>query len=331
MNLPTIFNIAIGLIFIYLVLSLFASQIQETIATLLEWRAKNLTSAIENLVSGETDTESKINNKTYDLVDNIFKNPLIRNLNQTSKSWITKIRPQNKESNRNTINPTYMPAETFATSVLYELGIPRLGRLLTWFNAKKLIYNEIYSKIDDLIKNEQYQSYTNLKNNFQAILEDYKQERDGLSSTIIRLRNQVDNFKREIEAEIEKDPSRQSRINSINQIIRFVFTPDKKDQDLVIRIRPSLTTLLDLLDKNSSTYKSFENEFNDENISHQYHGNTDLIHLYTSFNIVQKEFDKISVILPDSLRKSLYALDLLGNKSKAQRSFYCSYPFLSRI
>ena len=49
MNLPTIFNIAIGLIFIYLVLSLFASQIQEVIATILEWRAEQLTQAIENL------------------------------------------------------------------------------------------------------------------------------------------------------------------------------------------------------------------------------------------------------------------------------------------
>ena len=92
MNLPTIFNIAIGLIFIYLVLSLVASQIQEILATLLEWRAEQLTRAIENLVLGDTDPASEINNKkTYDLVDNLFRNPLIQNLNQTSKSWAATI------------------------------------------------------------------------------------------------------------------------------------------------------------------------------------------------------------------------------------------------
>ena len=92
MNLPTIFNIAIGLVFIYLVLSLLASQIQEVIATILEWRAEQLTRAIENLVLGDTDLESEIKKrKTYNLVDNLFRNPLIRNLNQTSKSWTATI------------------------------------------------------------------------------------------------------------------------------------------------------------------------------------------------------------------------------------------------
>ena len=78
MNLPTIFNIAIGLIFIYLVLSLVASQIQEILATLLEWRAEQLTRAIENLVLGDTDPASEINNKkTYDLGVNRLNDAIV--------------------------------------------------------------------------------------------------------------------------------------------------------------------------------------------------------------------------------------------------------------
>ncbi len=373
MNLPTVFNIAIGLVFIYLVLSLLASQIQEVTATLLQWRAKHLKGAIENLILGDTEHNAEID-KSSELVGNLFRNPLIQNLNQTSKSWLAiisknntskkvtlpnqtasqneksignsspssipaetskvtnqdQIASQKEKNTRNSSSPSYMPAETFSTTVLYELSIPRLGRFLTWLNIEKLIYNEIYSKIDTLFNKKEYKSiktkeldnsYTNLQSHFKHVLDDYKQERYGLSSTIIRLRNQVENFKREIEeslptksttlsdnvtpssqlsdiSERKQDHNRKTLKDLINQILDFVFTPDKKDHDLFIRLRPSLTTLLDLLDKDSKAYESCEKEFPEAS------------HLRESFEFVQKEFDKISKILPDNLRKSLYALAL---------------------
>jgi hypothetical protein len=346
MNLPTIFNIAIGLIFIYLVLSLLASQIQEVIATILEWRAEQLTRGIENLVLGDTDLvlgdtdpDSKIkkeNEKSIDLVDKLFKNPLIQNLNQTSKSWtatipkkfiswlettipitkkiiswlatipiIEKFIPHDKETNRDTINPTYIPAETFSSTVLSVLDIPKAARVLTWLNAKRLIHYEIYNKIDKLLasvktnesasvktnesaseKTTQIESgkitqdqknvietpYKELKECLKSVLYDYKMERYGLSSTLIRLRTHIETFKRETEQcfaikESSQSPAnlltqaREQTIqtsqppaqpikpikNPIDKIIDFIFTPDKNDSDLVTRLRPSLTTILDLL------------------------------------------------------------------------------------
>ena len=283
MNLPTIFNIAIGLIFIYLVLSLLASQIQEVIATILEWRAEQLTRAIENLVLGDTDIESPNTKKTYELVDKLFRNPLIRNLNQTSKSWGTrKIITQNKE-NRKTINPTYIPAETFSSTILSELDIPKAARVLTWLNAKRLIHYEIYNKIDKLLesvkttqtetdntnqaesgkitqqqKNVIETHYEELKKCLNDVLDDYKMERYGLSSTLIRLRTQIGTFKREVEECFPVEESSQPKDNDFSQaskslknpidkIIDFIFTTDKNDSDLVTRLRPSLTTILDLL------------------------------------------------------------------------------------
>jgi hypothetical protein len=47
MNFPAMLDVAIGLFFIYLTLCLLASGIQELIATLLEWRAKQLKEAIQ--------------------------------------------------------------------------------------------------------------------------------------------------------------------------------------------------------------------------------------------------------------------------------------------
>ncbi len=48
--LATVIGVAIGLAFVYLLLSLLATWIQELLATLLSWRAKELANAIQNLL-----------------------------------------------------------------------------------------------------------------------------------------------------------------------------------------------------------------------------------------------------------------------------------------
>jgi hypothetical protein len=70
MNLPSILNVAIGLIFIYLILSLLSSEIQEILATLLQWRAKHLQQSIELLVYGGNKVQSRIV-KTEEKTDNL--------------------------------------------------------------------------------------------------------------------------------------------------------------------------------------------------------------------------------------------------------------------
>lgn len=62
MNLPAILDIALALVFIYLILSLLASEIQEIIAALLQWRAKNLKEAIETLLGGAVPPKKPNNN-----------------------------------------------------------------------------------------------------------------------------------------------------------------------------------------------------------------------------------------------------------------------------
>ena len=52
MNLPFVLDIAIGLAFVYLILSLLAAEIQELLTTLLQWRAAHLKKSIETLLTG---------------------------------------------------------------------------------------------------------------------------------------------------------------------------------------------------------------------------------------------------------------------------------------
>ena len=59
MSLPLVLDVAIGLAFIYLILSLLASEIQELLTTLLQWRAKHLKDSIEVLLAGGAGTQQE--------------------------------------------------------------------------------------------------------------------------------------------------------------------------------------------------------------------------------------------------------------------------------
>ena len=90
MQLPVIVDIAIGLLFIYLILSLLASELQELIATLLQWRAQHLKRSVQMMLAGgseprlegmsrqEMDVDIR---RAQDLADRLYNNPLINTLN----------------------------------------------------------------------------------------------------------------------------------------------------------------------------------------------------------------------------------------------------------
>lgn len=137
MNLPLVFDIALGLAFIYLSLSLLASEVQELIATLLQWRAEHLKKSIEILITGDSDDSSE----GIRFTDALYDKPLLKALNQEAKGpfatffraishrigqtyrWITRT--------RNTFGfkksgPSYIPSATFATVLLEDLNIKEI-------------------------------------------------------------------------------------------------------------------------------------------------------------------------------------------------------------
>lgn len=137
MNLPLIFDIALGLTFIYLILSLLASEIQELIATLLQWRAEHLKKSIEILITGD----SEDGQDGIKFTDQLYDTPLLKALNQEAKGplakffrmishrigetyrWITRT--------RNTFGlqksgPSYIPSTTFAAVLLEDLNIKEM-------------------------------------------------------------------------------------------------------------------------------------------------------------------------------------------------------------
>ncbi|AFZ14406.1 hypothetical protein Cri9333_3583 [Crinalium epipsammum PCC 9333] len=137
MNLPIFFDIVIGLFFIYLILSLLAAEIQELIATRLQWRAKHLEQSIESLLSGgsEYSLNEHLNEqveKARNLVKALYNDPLINTLNHEAKERVDKrSQGDNKSIGKGFISerssaPSYIPSETFASTLLDELKIPHL-------------------------------------------------------------------------------------------------------------------------------------------------------------------------------------------------------------
>ncbi|MEH1929453.1 hypothetical protein [Nostoc sp.] len=132
MNLPVVVDITVGLVFIYLILSLLASEIQELITTCLQWRAKHLKNSIELLLAGGSETEESDITKARNLVQKLYNDPLINTLNQQTKEKIEKqFRENTKSSNKKALGdkqsaPSYLPSETFSITLLDTLKIPQL-------------------------------------------------------------------------------------------------------------------------------------------------------------------------------------------------------------
>ncbi|MEH2329701.1 hypothetical protein [Nostoc sp.] len=131
MNLPVVVDITLGLVFIYLILSLLASEIQELIATLLQWRAKHLRTSIELLLSGGSESEKSDIINAIQLVQKLYNDPLINTLNQQAKGKVEKhfqeiTKNPDKLVLEKQSGPSYLPSETFATTLLDTLKIPQL-------------------------------------------------------------------------------------------------------------------------------------------------------------------------------------------------------------
>ncbi|NJM69943.1 MAG: hypothetical protein HC862_06775 [Scytonema sp. RU_4_4] len=176
MNLPVVLDIALGLIFIYLILSLLTSEIQELISTLLQWRAKHLKNSIQLLLAGGSETEESEINDAIDLVHKLYQDPLINTLNQQSKERIEKglqevtrdINGQQTFKEKQSA-PSYIPSETFATTLLETLKIPELIRFVknpseeTETNLHVILssYKELKTAINDK-NSDGYQTIQNI-------------------------------------------------------------------------------------------------------------------------------------------------------------------------
>lgn len=109
-------DVAIGLFFMYLLLSMIGTTVQESIASLLKLRASNLREGLENLLN---DKQLLDDPKFKDLTAALYDHPAVKSLYRSQR----RILGIKLES-----GPSYIPSRTFVMALLDEIRVRNAER-----------------------------------------------------------------------------------------------------------------------------------------------------------------------------------------------------------
>lgn len=289
MNLPFVLDLLISIVFIYLVLSLLASEIQELVTTLLQWRARHLKDSIESLISGGDRTQDS--RKVNALINSIYNDPLITNINQeahgliaTSFRSITRILiPGNRKGgfglNQST-GPSYIEPDTFSTVIVDRLGVSHLTDKLIEIRLEKfatrilgnvtIVGNRIEAVPNcnestsiwgrgmalGIELGDDYRYYS-LVESFADIQKDYSAGSAKLSTCIERLGESFDQFIASYQGDIQGDmtDSLRSFVRRITNDKLSLFGPNNERAWITGGLQPTVSDIAAVVDKSSTLYR----------------------------------------------------------------------------
>lgn len=203
MSLPIIFDITLGVVFLFLILSLLASELQELLTTLLQWRADHLKKSIEILLTGSAEEVS-----TYQtFIDNLYSSPLMRSLNQEAKGGLPRLFRRVSRNlgalyrritgARNVFGnqfsgPSYIPSKTFADALLQQLDVESLTQKISDYTMRRL-GEEKLALVEDILKSLRNSvgddslletEFEGLRQRLRDIREDFRSNRISLSRSM---------------------------------------------------------------------------------------------------------------------------------------------------
>jgi hypothetical protein len=278
MNFPIVLDIALGLVFVFFALSLLASEIQEIIGTLLQWRAEHLKRSIEVLFSGNEPGTEKL---SQDLADALYNSPWIRSLNQEAKGRIARGLRQithlmgkgyrvltgtrNVFGEGKTSGPSYIPAEAFANSLLERMQLGNLWQLLADERLNTFIDNNILLPVNDILNDlkastdNEFLLNPELKRLEKAaaeILEDFHDGRVNLPETLDRLADKLDDFAN-MARDILPDNHHltETFLRRLTYIKRAIVSISAERAALLSKLHPTMEQLLAVFEDGSLTQK----------------------------------------------------------------------------
>lgn len=342
MSLPLIVDVTVGLIFIYLILSLLASEIQELITTVLQWRAVHLKKSIEILIAGDaakSDDDSVIN-----FVNDLYEHPLIKSVNQEAKGFLT-ILPRkfvwflsslplkfslsgekrrksifgytHNESNSNDdikhSAPSYIPAETFATTLMETLGIPRLVQTLTesrLINFKDEELQEIQNillkfhhqvnSVDNHISRFSvyiYEDFTEIiEKSFGIIIDDFQKGKADLATSMNRMAQSLDRYIEVFQSDMPEDIYASKALQKLIFLRQDIF--NNIEQTICLKgLRPNINEIVELINIGSTVHQGFVNEFQNPDSE-----------AYKTFAYFSEKLEELRKKLPESVVTNMAAL-----------------------
>jgi hypothetical protein len=315
MNIPVILDIIIGLVFIYLTLSLLASEIQELLATILQWRAAHLKKSIEVLIAGNPDVrEDPLQfTKVRKLANYLYAHPLIKNLNYKAQDplerWfrqiVTKVGKFFRKVTKNdnvfgeaSSAPSYIPSETFASSLIESLKIYPLiqtiseGRLEKFKEDKLADIKYIIDGLecDDDIHNSLNREFQFLADEFNRIVKDYKQERSLLNNSLDRMSDQVNFFIENTQIYLPANETSVKEFQNKMRSVRALFESPLEREVVLSQIIPSFSNILKVVRQTVETEETVATVLTDKE------------------GPIYSEIKEAIDALPDSLKSSLYML-----------------------
>ncbi|WP_414564942.1 MULTISPECIES: hypothetical protein [unclassified Anabaena] len=341
MSLPFILDVAIGLIFIYLILSLLASEIQELITTVLQWRAVHLKKSIEILIAG--DAVKSEDDSVINFVNDLYEHPLIKSVNQEAKGFLTNLprkfiwflsslpikfslsgekrrksifgytHDQDVKDDRKHSAPSYIPAETFATTLMETLGIPKLVQTLTesrLINFKDeqlqaiqnilLKFNQQVNTVDNHISRFSvyiYEDFTEIvEKSFSIIIDDFQKGKADLTTSMNRMGQSLDRYIEVFRSDMPEDIYASKALQKIIFFRQDIF--DNIEQTISLKgLRPNINEIVELINIGSDVHRGFINEFQNPESE-----------AYKTFVSLSARIDELSKKLPPTVVSNMAAL-----------------------
>ena len=280
MSIPFILEVVLGLVFIYFALSLLASEIQEIIGTLLQWRAEHLKRAIEVLIAAN-DQGSKAAAEAF--TDRLYDTPLVRTLNQEATGPIAHFfrlinhsigqlyrsitRARNIFGNK-TSGPSYIPSKTFAQALLENLQIEDLRKVLLESRLGQFIEEQLMLPLNRMVNDLRASTanefllnieFRNLENAIGQLVDDFKEKRATLSETIDRLIIRLDDFSIAAQATLpDKHHLTETFMRRLEYLKQTLASTTLDKAALIKKIQPSLAELVSVVDQDGSIYRELQ-------------------------------------------------------------------------
>lgn len=277
MSLPIIVEVVISLIFVYLTFSLLASEIQEVLGTVLQWRAEHLKRSIEVLLSGN---DSASQSGAVDLANQLYESPLIKSLNQEATGPIgrafrlfnqsigtvyrTLTRSRNVFGNK-TSGPSYIPASVFAKSLIDRIQIDEIQELLVNTRLSRFVKDTILIPLNHIVNDlrastaNEFLLNTELRQlevSLSQIIRDFQERRANLSETIQRLTHKLDAFMSTAQDVLpDNHHLTETFIRRLSYLRRGVANNDLDASVLLKKIQPNLQELVSISDQKSQIYQ----------------------------------------------------------------------------
>lgn len=284
MNLPFVVDIAIGLMFTYLTLSLLSSEIQELITTLLQWRAQHLKNSIQVLLSS-----GQLSGDVQDiqvLTERLYANPFINSLNQEAKgqlargfrkianSIVTKYYKLFEAQNPFQVKdsaPSYIPAEAFANSLITTFKLPEIGRAMAHsrlqeFKQKQLA--DIISAIEavelsEASKTIAKQDLEKMDAEWDKIVLDFNEQRSTFSETLNRFSTRFDKYIENCQLYIDRNEQYLNILIYRLQALKEGLYGETERQALSKSLKPSINEVVDLIYNKAQVYDEFSQVMQD--------------------------------------------------------------------